>query len=315
MKHLKQYTDYTKTNEFLNVFKKKTDEEKFENALNKAKPIIKHNYENVFDEERKRKFYQFVKNNGFTIPEYFKFVNGQFVDASIAIGSDITSINTTKANNNILQENKKRINENTTTCFKIGDLIFNKDTGNNGLCGLVVSDCMGDEDGHYHEVYYRGWNGDIFDTHMYEMEAITFDNIDILDNKNDIPAYESICKRKGITLNPKYRAMLDEYNSEDEYVEDVMESKKPKCDYEECDYEDARSAIEGEFSDEKIEASYTKSEVEKLANIVSKLRKKGIKGTDVWENDKVSDYLVNLSAKYKNKKKSKIDKNTEIKKK
>lgn len=299
MKHLKRYNDYNKTNEFLSIFKKKTEEEKFENALDKAKPIIKHNYENVFDEERKRKFYQFVKNNGFKIPEYFKYIDGQFVDAAIAVGSDIVSVNSTKS------KNTQKIQENSNTCYKIGDLIFNKNVGQNGLCGLVVSDCMHDEDGHYHNVYYRGYNGDVLHTYSDEMGDITMDNIERFDKNGDISAYERIAKKRGITLNPEYKIMADVY---DEEVEEFTESTNTKPKYEQDDYEDARSAIEGEFSNEKIDDSYTREEVEKLAIIISKLRKQGLDAVDVWANDNVCDYLTNLSAKYKNGKKNKKDK-------
>ena len=69
--------------------------------------------------------------------------------------------------------------------------------------------------------------------------------------------------------------------------------------YETDDYEDTRTNIEGEFDNEKIDEGFTIKEVEGLAKIVHSLRKKGVKGTDVWEDNKVQDYITNLVSKYK----------------
>ena len=86
-----------KTNEFLDFMKSKkmTDEQKFQKALDNAKPIIKQNYEEVFDEDKKISFYNFVKDNGFKIPQYFKYMNGKFVDATVNVGGDILATGST----------------------------------------------------------------------------------------------------------------------------------------------------------------------------------------------------------------------------
>ena len=80
--------------------------------------------------------------------------------------------------------------------------------------------------------------------------------------------------------------------------------KKPKKKnkYETTDYEDARTAIESEFSNEKIDVGFSKSDVETLASIIHDMRSEGIEPLDMWESNKVQDYLTNLAAKYKNKK-------------
>jgi hypothetical protein len=74
-----------------------------------------------------------------------------------------------------------------------------------------------------------------------------------------------------------------------------------KPQYDNFDYEDARSSVMAAFDEEKIEEGFTAEDVEGLANIVHVLRAKGLDAIDVWEHNHVSDYLANLTATYKNK--------------
>lgn len=82
------------TNEFFGLSKNtKTDDEKFEDALGNAKPIIKNAYENNFNDEKKKKFFEFVKKHSFKIPPYLKWDDekGEFIDATIVKFSSIIS--------------------------------------------------------------------------------------------------------------------------------------------------------------------------------------------------------------------------------
>ena len=77
--------------------------------------------------------------------------------------------------------------------------------------------------------------------------------------------------------------------------------------YDADSYEDARQAIEGEFSNEKIEDSFTAEDVKYLASIVHKMREEDVEPLDIWESNEVQNYLTNLSAKYKNKSSENMD--------
>ncbi len=90
-----KFEDFDKaTNEFFGFGKKLTDEEKFQKALDNALPIYRRNYENHFDENKQKQFYDFVKNNGWEIPKFIKYINGnEFVDATVNVGSDILATN------------------------------------------------------------------------------------------------------------------------------------------------------------------------------------------------------------------------------
>jgi len=90
MKHIKTFEQHNTNEDFFN-FKKLTDEDRFEKALNNAKPIFKINYEQEFDDVKKRKFFDFVKKNGFKIPAYIKYVNDEFVDSSVNVGNTLLS--------------------------------------------------------------------------------------------------------------------------------------------------------------------------------------------------------------------------------
>jgi hypothetical protein len=95
--------------------------------------------------------------------------------------------------------------------FMIGDLVFAKDEGMNGLVGLVVSDARKNEDGVIeYDILYRGYRGDIIPTAENDLVDIRQGYMDIAQNKSDISSYTSIAEKRGITINPVYQQVIDE---------------------------------------------------------------------------------------------------------
>lgn len=95
--------------------------------------------------------------------------------------------------------------------FMIGDLVFAKDEGMNGLVGLVISDARKNEDGVMeYDILYRGYSGDIIPTAENDIVDIRQGYMDIAQNKSDISSYTSIAEKRGITINPVYQQVIDE---------------------------------------------------------------------------------------------------------
>jgi hypothetical protein len=95
--------------------------------------------------------------------------------------------------------------------FMIGDLVFAKDEGMNGLVGLVISDVRKNEDGVMeYDILYRGYSGDIIPTAENDLVDIRQGYMDIAQNKSDISSYTSIAEKRGITINPVYQQVIDE---------------------------------------------------------------------------------------------------------
>ena len=69
-------------------------------------------------------------------------------------------------------------------------------------------------------------------------------------------------------------------------------------------YKFARQLIVGEFENENIEDSFTQEDINKLVGIIDDIKKTSEISDDISliENNKVQDFLTNLSASYKIKK-------------
>ena len=69
-------------------------------------------------------------------------------------------------------------------------------------------------------------------------------------------------------------------------------------------YKFARQLIVGEFENENIEDSFTQEDINKLVEIIDNIKKTSKISDDISliENNKIQDFLTNLSASYKIKK-------------
>lgn len=97
--------------------------------------------------------------------------------------------------------------------IEIGDLVFCKNEGHNGLVGLVVPDENTDElpDDGTISVYFRGLKGEILTIDTDDVTIINDDNLYLLDEKSDLEMYKRIALRKHFKINSyKYEEIEDE---------------------------------------------------------------------------------------------------------
>lgn len=108
--------------------------------------------------------------------------------------------------------------------YNVGDLVFCANEGQAGLVGLIVSDAKTDDYSTVgYNVYFRGWNGDSFFVPNNEMVDVLNGYSDKLLRNGDLSAYQSIAKKEGVTLNPKYAEYV---NDEESYLDVDAEFKK-----------------------------------------------------------------------------------------
>lgn len=78
MKYIRTFENF-ETNEGL--FTRKTDDEKYEKAISRMSGGQKKAYD-TFDDGKKAQFKEFVKSQGWEVPEYYAYKDGKFVSAS-----------------------------------------------------------------------------------------------------------------------------------------------------------------------------------------------------------------------------------------
>jgi hypothetical protein len=161
-------------------------------------------------------------------------------DGMDIVGEYLTLKEGKQAIKDYMEENEKYAKGGGLDKFMIGDLVFAKDEGMNGLVGLVISDARKNEDGVMeYDILYRGYSGDIIPTDENDIVDIRQGYMDIAQNKSDISSYTSIAEKRGITINPVYQQVIDEeYEYKDggsvkfdeisEYVKKIRENRKAK---------------------------------------------------------------------------------------